>query len=360
MAKGINQDFKTHLTELESSSLLELFAIYYNYSEDNQEIIYVHSSNNNGILTPIVFNGQEYLPIALETDGFEVLGNQKLPRPKIKFSNAGMYFSSLLRKYDNLNKAKVIRKRTFAKFLDDVNFPNSKNPFGSANPDAVVSEDKFFVNRKISENKLFVELELVSSLELENVYVPSRTIGSNYCPFVYRGEGCLYGYESETTGDGLDRPIATLEDNNFVIQSGLAYGKWHLNPEIFPIDKTGNAVHYDGVNDGVLVAKGKWKTGQNYAVGDYVYTQSNKLELGQGVSNYYDAFPVYYVCKLAHEANSNASHPKFRGDAWVKDACSKNIHACKARFYNEDYSDGINFKQHIPFGGFPGTEKFGR
>jgi len=360
MAKGINQEFKTHLTELESTSLLELFAIYYNYSEDNQEIIYLHSSNNNGIVTPIIFDGQEYLPVALETDGFEVLGNHKLPRPKIKFSNAGLYFSSLLRKYDNLNKAKVIRKRTFAKFLDDANFPDNKNPFGAANSQAVISEDKFFVNRKLSENKMFVELELVSSLELENVYVPSRTIGSNYCPFLYRGQGCLYGYDSQTTGDGLDRPISTIRNENFVVQSGQTYGDWHLNPTIFPTDKTGDAIFYDGVNDGVLVNKGKWKTGVSYEVGDYVYTQSNKLELGQAVNSYYDAFPVYYVCKKDHQADGHVAHPKIRGDAWIKDACSKSIHACKARFYNEDYSDGVNQKDHIPFGGFPGTTQFGR
>lgn len=355
MAKGINQSAKEQLLDLEPTAILELFEIYYNYTQDNQEVIYIHAANNNKVSKPVVFNGQEYLPIALETDGFESLGNQKLPRPKVKFANAGMYFSSLLRRYNNLSKAKVIRKRTFAKFLDNENFPNNQNPFGSANSDAILSEDKFFVNRKISENKLFVELELVSSLELENVNIPSRTINSNYCPWVYRGLGCNYGSDTVTTGDGLDRPVGDIKNRSFVIASGNGF---QLNPNIFTIaSKAGDNVFHDGSNNGVLVNKGRWEEGVNYNVGDYVYTQSNLVQEAQEATNYYDIFPVFYVAKANH-LSDDGSHPSTNRALWMQDGCSKDINGCKLRFFNDDLSDGINNKGSMPFGGFPGVEGF--
>ena len=40
-----------------------------------------------------------------------------------------MYVSSLLRKFNNLNNAKLVRKRTFAKFIDAANFPDGNNPW---------------------------------------------------------------------------------------------------------------------------------------------------------------------------------------------------------------------------------------
>ena len=174
MAKGLNNEIIRHVFEVEPTAMVELFSLYYDYQNDSQAVIHFHPGTH-GVNQKIVFDEQQYLPIPMESEGFEVLGNQKLPRPKIRVSNAGMYVSSLLRQYDNLNNAKLERRRTFVKFLDDTNFPNG-NPFGSSNPNSKMPTEKYFVSRKILENKLFLELELVTSLEFENVNVPIRLV----------------------------------------------------------------------------------------------------------------------------------------------------------------------------------------
>jgi lambda family phage minor tail protein L len=351
MARGLNQDFVNETLGLEPTAILELFALYYNYQQDSQAVLYFHGGTN-GLAGKIYFDGQEYLPLPVEASDFEVLGDQRLPRPKIKIANAGMYVSSMLRKYDNLNGAKLVRRRTYAKFLDDVNFPNNQNPWGSANPNARLRDDKFFISRKTIENKLVVEFELVSSLELENVKLPSRTIASRYCSWVYRGFGCRYGSTSELIGDSKDRPVSDANDNLMVTGS---FDNWALNSGIFPIQKTGTTI------DNVLEPSGLWETGKSYGVGDYIFRLSDRVTSSQGLTaNYYQQHPVYYVCKSGHLSTDN-TRPELRGDLWIKDSCSKKLGGCLQRYNNEDWGtdlNGINTNKDLPYGGFPGTEKY--
>lgn len=348
MGQGINKDFASAIFDVEPTAILELYVLYYNYANNSQDQLYFHAGSN-GLAGKIYFDGQEYLPIAVESEGFEVLGDQRLPRPKIRVSNAGLYISSILRKYNNLNGAKLVRRRTFVKFLDDQNFPNNKNPWGTANPNAKLPDEKFFVSRKTLENKMVVEFELVSSLELENINVPARTISSRYCSWVYRSFGCRYGRDTEFIGDGLDRPIANSKDDLFVTGSGSNFA---LNSSIFPIAKTGSSV------DDVVIPSGLWKTGNTYSVGDYIFTKNSRVENSQELTaNFYSNLSTYFVCKSGH-TSSETTRPENRSDLWEKDVCSKKLGGCILRFDNDEYTDGVNNGKDLPFGGFPGTEKF--
>ena len=74
------------------------------------------------------------------------------------------------------------------KFLDAENFyqydsnPDFwKNKGVNPDPDSRLMDEEWVVNMKMTENKFFVEYELVSPLELENVFVPRRQIINNYC-----------------------------------------------------------------------------------------------------------------------------------------------------------------------------------
>ena len=356
MAKGIEQNFKESIFDLEPTALLEFYTLYYDYQNDRSKVLFFHGSTNNKISEPIVYAEQEYLPISVEANGFEVLGDQKLPRPTIKFGNFGLFFSSMLRKYNNMSNAKLVRVRTFAKFLDDVNFPNNKNPFGSANPNAKIENDQYFINRKMVENRAFVEFELVSSLELENINVPSRTVNARYCSWVYRGLGCRYGYNSQITGDGYNRPVATLKDDLFVLQSGQSY---ILNPEIFDELKASPSVSSpSGDADGVMIDKGFWQTGQTYEVGDYIYLRDEAIGRAQELgNNLYKRINSFYICKSGHSSDSS-KRPNEKNNLWVEDCCSKSINGCKLRYANTEYADAINSTYEIRFGGFPGTEEF--
>jgi lambda family phage minor tail protein L len=348
MGKGINQEFVKAIFDVEPTAIIELFTLYYDYQNDSQAQINFHGGTN-GVNSKIIFDGQEYLPIAVESDGFEILGDQRLPRPTIKVSNAGMYISSLLRKYDNLNGAKLVRKRTFAKFLDDANFPNG-NPFGTANPDAKMPDDKYFISRKTSENKLAVEFELVSSLELENIEIPARKISSRYCHWIYRGYGCRYGYDKSTAGD--DRPVGDVNDNSLVTGAGTSF---NLNTGLFAGNSYGS--NQSTVN-ACLSGVGLWSGDRSaYHLGEYVFTLSDRALSGQGLTaNYYQQHPVYYVCKTGHTPDVSEP-PHTRPDLWVKDVCSKKLGGCKLRFANDDLG-GVNANKTLPYGGFPGTESY--
>lgn len=271
MAKGIKKEVIKEIGSISQTAIIELFRLYYNYQEDPQAVLHFHGGTNN-LRSSIYFDDQEYLPIPVETEGFEVLGDQRLPRPKIRISNAGLYMSSILRKYKNLNNAKIERRRIFAKYLDDRNFDGGVNPWGMANPNARMPDDKYFISNKVAENKLFVELELVSSLELENNSIPSREVAARYCPWVYRGQGCKYGSASQNiignnTSDGADRPVSDVNENLFVVQDGAT--TWKLNPDIFDTGdnyKSGkNNIFNQSYAYGILRNRGLWN-------------QENKLE----------------------------------------------------------------------------------
>lgn len=345
MANGINQDFARAIFDVEPTALLELYTLYYDYQNNSQSQINFHGGTN-GIGGSIIFDGQEYLPLPIESNGFDILGDQRLPRPVLKVSNAGLYISSLLRRFDNLNNAKVVRKRTFLKFLDDVNFPDNKNPWGAANPSARMPDDKYFISRKVSENKLAVEFELVSSLELENIEIPARKISSRYCSWIYRGFGCRYGYNE--TAEKADRPIGTTDDQTFITGAGNSFA---YNGDLFPVTTSASSV-----ND-LIDNKGLWETNTSYVIGDYVFKYSDRVSEGQGLtSNYYQQHPVYYICKSAHTSASGAP-PEKKPDLWIKDECSKKLFGCRLRFANDDFG-GVNNNKDLPYGGFPGTEKY--
>ena len=205
MAKGISKELARGLLELEPSSVLEFFLIFYNYEENPSEFIPIHAGSN-GIGRPIYWQGIRYMPFNVEGSSWEKSNDQNLPRPKLRVSNQGLIVSTLMRKYNNLNGAKVIRKRTLAKFIDNQNFHNGQNPYGDENFNAGFPDEKYYISRKISETKTEVEFELVTPLELENQRIPNRKVHSLRCGWVYRGYGCRYN----------GPPVADQEDSAIV------------------------------------------------------------------------------------------------------------------------------------------------
>lgn len=306
------QRFVRDLHEVEPTALLDFFTIQYD-AFNPEALFYFHGGCNevDGLLQNIVWQGQNYYAIPLETEDFEVVANQRTPRPKIKFSNPEFYISQILRKFNRLLNAKVTRKRVYIKYLDAINFQGGINPYGVPNEEGGFTEDVFFINRVVSENRAYVEFELSSSLELENVKVPARQIIARYCSFCYRGAGCLY--------DGA--PKKTVRDEDFE-------------------DSTETPI----VN---LVARGEWKADTAYNVGDYVYKNS-KIVRERGVNpSELTYVKIFFVCKSSHTSEEDNT-PFKRTDLWDKDDCSRRVQGCKARY-----------SSNLPFGGFLGCYGYG-
>lgn len=308
MGDGITKRIVRELVDLEPTAMLDLFLIYYKFPRDDFNFVAI-SPSSNGVENGIIWQGLQYLPVPIETEGFKTIGEQELPKPKIRISNKDFFASRYISKFEDLVGAKVVRKRVFARFLDDANFTNSGgNPFGAADPEAGLPDEVYYINRKSSESKSLMEFELVTPLEMENYKVPNRAGFSRYCYWVYRGYGCKYAGIPKT-------------------------------------DIKGDAFSSS------LVNKNLWIKGTSYDVNDFVYIQNKSyLLIDEDESDptnpaNQEGLKTFYVCLEAHTA-LEGDFPAF-SSKWAKDACVKNINACNLRFGN-----------NLPFGGFPGTYEY--
>lgn len=158
----------------------------------------------NDFYTDVVWQGESYQVLPLICSGFEYNGD-KFPRPRIQVANITGIFSPLIKNYNNLIGCKVTRKRTAVRYLDAANFLNG-NP--TANPSEHTEDEIFFITQKTIENKLMIEFELGSALDLQGVYLPRRQCAANVCTFRYRGEEC--GYTGEAVAKEDDSPTTDV------------------------------------------------------------------------------------------------------------------------------------------------------
>lgn len=123
------------------------------------------------------FRGNDYEPMPIDVQGFEWSGTGKIPRPKLRVSNIGGLAGALLLANNNLLGAQVTRLRTFRNFLDDGETPD---------PTAFYEPDIYFVDRKSSQTRASVELELTSALDQQGLKLPRRTMIRDTCGYQYR------------------------------------------------------------------------------------------------------------------------------------------------------------------------------
>lgn len=280
---------------------------------------------------PIIWQGYSYQPLPITVEGFEKKSDGTLPRPKMRIANPDGMFSRILHSNEDFINCKVTRKRTFARFLDKENFQNEINPFGDPDPSAEFDDDVFYVNRKTSEDKSFIELELVSLLELEDAFVPARIVLSDYCNWTYRCDiGCAYKGLAIETSDGRD------------LTKGFGY------------DGSGGVVDssiYDDIDD---VPEWNKDNSGGYNLGDLVKISPLNTK------NPYKKTISVFVCSQSH-ASPEKHHPFLDRDYWLKDECPKTLSSCRKRFESEELKN-FNKKdstyEGLRFGGFPGTEKY--
>ena len=151
------------------------------WSPSGDHAYYFHNGTNE-LGANVVWQGQEYTAFPLQVEGFEVSGNGKMPRPVIRVSNVGQYLSSISRAHNDLTGWCVIRKRTFAMFIDAENFTNG-NP--NANFVEEFPQDLYYVDRKVEDNKLTIAWELAAASDLQGVQLPAGQIVANYCNAQY-------------------------------------------------------------------------------------------------------------------------------------------------------------------------------
>ena len=202
------------LLKMQPDALIEFFEIdFSNLQSDfsmlekkhrvniSADPVYRFTSNINGT-KPLFWQGKAYQPLPIDVEGLESTSDGRLPRPKLRLSNPSGILSSIVASNYDFHACRVTRKRTFAKFIDDANFPenlttykdvdsadpkttnrnkdiNDLNPFGGKQDfDAHLPDEVYYIHRKVAENKSVLEFELTSILEVSDAKFPGRTIGS--------------------------------------------------------------------------------------------------------------------------------------------------------------------------------------
>lgn len=129
------------------------------------------------------FNGKTYTPFPIEAGGFDKNTNGQFARPELTVSNVLGTFSAAIASAEDLVGAKVTRRRTLFKYLDNGPEPDSSQEF---------PEDVFFIERKSAETNLSVTWQLSSKIDVEGVLLPRRVITQDACVWRYRGPECGY------------------------------------------------------------------------------------------------------------------------------------------------------------------------
>lgn len=112
-------------------------------------------AGTNGLNQPVVWQGFTYEPLPIEAKGFDLSAKGALPRPKLKIANVGGFLSASVKSFNDFVGCKLTRKRTFAKYLDAINFRRDNLLLHSAN----LTQSVYFANgvTKVSADRITVD-----------------------------------------------------------------------------------------------------------------------------------------------------------------------------------------------------------
>lgn len=357
-----------------------VFDLYELELESTEGYLRFHGSKN--FSKNIVFQNQEYIFIPSELSNIQSSSDGKQSKPTLKIANINNYISYVLKDRNSLIGKNFIRKKVLGKDLDLVNFTDQINPYGASSFRTYIAYDKFLINMKKSENKEFVELELATKVDIQNLNLPARKITNDTCSWCYRCYGCNYGNTADYLGpkivDGLTTLSTSLQNdakqymqnNNGILHSSWWFDKvWGGLYDLgIPIADENDKVFLKNYKKSLqdetygltgMTYKGKWDNEQVYTSGDFVYFDYIP-NVATDLKNDHLLYSnnkqkLFYVCVDASVQNKQ---PDLNTDVWKQDQCSKTLKGCLLRF--KDYigisdEELSNSDKSLPFGGFPST-----
>lgn len=191
---------QSEIQSLSPSSLVELFTL--DLTLQGGPILYFHAGTN-GLSSDLVWASQTYTRFPITAEGFKQSMTGAQPRPTLTASNIQGSLAAMARSYGGFAGCKLTRTRTFARFLDAVNFP-SGNP--QADPTQHLPLEVWYIDRKSNEDGQSIQFELASNLDLVSIRLPRRQFIQNCCTWLYRGADC--GYTGGPVADAAGNPTA--------------------------------------------------------------------------------------------------------------------------------------------------------
>lgn len=199
---------ESDIQKLNPGTIIELYQLDTTAAGD-PNIYYLHNGVNE-LGNSVVFDGNLYTRFPIIASGFDKTGQGPIPRPKVQIANVTGLIGALAKELGDLVGSKLTRIRTFSRYLDAVNFPGGVNP--EADPNQIIDREVWFVDRKSSENKVFIEFELAAAFDVQGVMLPRRQVVQNVCTWQYRSAECGYAggpvadkNDVATTNPALDR-----------------------------------------------------------------------------------------------------------------------------------------------------------
>jgi lambda family phage minor tail protein L len=197
------------LSKLAPSAIVELFELHLDETlHGSTDLFRWHNGVNADVTGNIVWNGNSYVRFPVKAEGFEYTNTGTLPRPTLTVANLDGSISVLLLEVNwttagnDLAGAQVRRIRTLKKYLDGE---------ATADPNAAFPEEIWYVDRKATETRDFIQFELASKFDLAGIKLPRRQIIANVCQWKYRSSEC--GYTSPFYYDAANVPVLSAEDD---------------------------------------------------------------------------------------------------------------------------------------------------
>ena len=201
------------LAQIAPSAIVELFELTLdNTLHGSTDTYRWHNGANANVTGNIVWNGNSYIRLPVQAEGFEYNNRGTLPRPTLSVSNLDGTMTTLLLLVNgttpgnDLGGAQVKRIRTLKKYLDGET---------AADPHAKFPDEIWFIDRKANETRDAVTFELASKFDLAGIKLPKRQLIANICQWEYRSSECSY-----TGTDYFD-----ANDNSVVSESNDKCGK---------------------------------------------------------------------------------------------------------------------------------------
>lgn len=281
----------SEIQKLAPDAIVELFELdMSSWNGGSTEYNLFFHAGTNELSQPVIWRGKKYEALPIEAEGFEATTQGTLPRPKLRLANINGLFSAGVREMDDFVGCRVIRRRTFKKFLDPNNFcideidpetgrfekrlytedrskdvdkmvyldPTAKDfkiPTGDMSPyrwnptyDPYqhYPDEIWFVEQKVSETKWLIEWELSSPLDLQGVQLPRRQIIQNTCCWRYCSPEC--GWNQKTAKvwyDKDNKPTARIEDDVCAKRLSSCELRWAGADRNIPFGGFPGAVRYN-------------------------------------------------------------------------------------------------------------------
>lgn len=342
------------------------------YTTSGKTIIRFHN-NIKLFRSSIFFDSKEYFAAPIQIDGYQISAKGSPPRPRMSIAidpeglpqeikNRITFIKTAIRDLDDLVGSKVTRIRTFVKYIDNSNFydangnllTNLVKPPQGFDPDsnAYFPPDIYFVDRKSSETKNSLELELASPFDTQDLKLPGRVVNDFNCPWTYRGEGCCYEWTQQK--NSADSVYSKSNDSSNTHENSHLDCKTTPNPipngnvsnpngaappvATYNNELIGSIIGPSPVKFNVADGQDEWNSNTTYGVGDTIRVKM------KGV-NY------YFVSKT----NGNRGNVPPNSTYWVADQCSKTIEGCRLRWIKNPEIGSTSTP--LPFGGFPTSRR---